>query len=236
MAKLTWHETGERVYETGVEQVALFVMNDDGTYKKGEAWNGVTAINESPSGGEASDLYADDQKYISLYSEEELGMSIEAYTYPDEWGLCDGSAIIGGGLELKQQRRVGFGLAYKTKVGNDVLGNDYGEKLHLVYGCKASPSERAYSTINESPEAITFSWTITTTKQPLGSDDYKDTAMITIDTSRLTGGKDNEAYQELLAKVYGTDGDSTATPEVPATDPELPDIATVIALFDDSNG
>ena len=226
MAKLQWHVTGEKRYETGVKDVALFISKDTfketdtSDYIDGVAWNGITAVNETPSGGEASDLYADDEKYLSLYSEEELGVSVEAYTYPDEWGICDGSATVGGGLELKQQIRKMFGLAYITTVGNDINGNAEGEKLHLLYGCKAAPSDRSYSTINESPEAITFSWELTTTKQPV-PENFKKTALITIDTTKLEGGKDNETYKTLKNLVYGTD----------SSEPTLPKASSVIEMF-----
>lgn len=226
MAKLQWHVTGEKRYETGVKDVALFTSKDTfseedtSDYVEGVAWNGITSVNETPSGGEASDLYADDEKYLSLYSEEELGVSVEAYTYPDEWGICDGSAIVGGGLELKQQSRKMFGLAYVTTVGNDINGNAEGEKLHLLYGCKAAPSDRSYSTINDSPEAITFSWEITTTKQPV-PENFKKTALITIDTTKLEGGKANETYTTLKNLVYGTD----------SSEPTLPKASSVIEMF-----
>lgn len=234
--KLKWHETGEKYYETGIKDVVLFVYNDEATasddsdYEDGVAWNGVTSLSETPSGGEASDLYADDDKYLSLYSEEQLGASIEAYTYPDEWGECDGSAIVGDGLELKQQTRKMFGLAYITTVGNDTNGNDEGEKLHLLYGCKASPSDRSYATINDSPEAITFSWELTTTKQEV-PEGYKKTCLITVDTTKLTGGKDNATYKQLKAMVQGVDADSTANPAVSAAAPYLPRAKAVIEMF-----
>lgn len=229
MAKLTWHETGEKYYETGIKDVVLYVYDEtehaaNSEYKVGVAWNGVTSLSETPSGGEATDLYADDDKYLSLYSEEQLGASIEAYTYPDEWGVCDGSAIVGDGLELKQQTRKMFALAYITTVGNDTNGNDEGEKLHLLYGCKASPSDRSYATINDSPEAITFSWELTTTKQEV-PEGYKKTCLITIDTTKLTGGKENATYVELKNIIQGT-----GTAES-GTDPYIPSAADVIGMF-----
>lgn len=236
MAKLKWHETGKKYYETGIKDVVLFVFNDEATasddsdYEAGVAWNGVTTLSETPSGGEASDLYADDDKYLSLYSEEQLGVSIEAYTYPDEWGVCDGSAVVGNGLELKQQTRKMFGLAYITTVGNDTNGNDEGEKLHLLYGCKASPSERSYATINDSPEAITFSWELTTTKQEV-PDGYKKTCLITVDTTKLTGGKNNATYKRLKAMVQGIDADATADPVIADAAPYLPRAKAVIEMF-----
>ena len=236
MAKLKWHETGKKYYETGIKDVVLFVYNDEATasddsdYEDGVAWNGVTSLSETPSGGEASDLYADDDKYLSLYSEEQLGVSIEAYTYPDEWGVCDGSAVVGDGLELKQQTRKMFGLAYITTVGNDTNGNDEGEKLHLLYGCKTSPSDRSYATINDSPEAITFSWELTTTKQEV-PEGYKKTCLITIDTTKLTNGKNNATYKQLKAMVQGVDADSTADPAVADAAPYLPRAKAVIEMF-----
>lgn len=228
--KLAWHNTGEKFFETGVKDVVLYVIKDEfneadeSDYVDGVAWDGVTSVGETPSGGEASDLYADDEKYLSLYSEEELGVSIEAYTYPDEFGQCDGSESIGGGLELKQQGRKMFGMSYITTVGNDTEGNDKGEKLHLIYGCKAAPSDRSYATINDSPEAITFSWELTTTKQavPVG---YKKTSLITIDTTKLEGGKTNDTYKALKDMVQGT-GDSET-----GTAPTLPKVSAVIDMF-----
>ena len=160
--KLSWDKSGERFYETGVKNGVLYVQNA-GAYPKGVAWNGLTAVTESPSGAEATPLYADDIKYLELTSEEEFGGTIEAYTYPDEFAECDGSAELATGVKISQQKRKAFGLVYKTTLGNDEEGNDHGYKLHLVYGCKAAPSEKAYATINDSPEAITFSWEFTTT-------------------------------------------------------------------------
>ena len=225
MAKLTWHDTGEKFYETGIKDVVLYVYDEtnhatDSEYRKGVAWNGVTSLSETPSGGEASDLYADDDKYLSMYSEEQLGASIEAYTYPDEWAECDGSTIVANGLELKQQSRTMFALAYITTVGNDVDGNDKGEKLHLLYGCKASPSDRSYSTINDSPEAITFSWELTTTKQAV-PEGYKKTCLITVDTTKLTGGKENATYVALKGIIQGTEN----------SDPYMPAASDVIGMF-----
>ena len=156
MSRLVWDQTGEKFYETGVSNVALYPQDDKGVYPKGVAWNGITAINESPSGAEATPLYADNIKYLELRSAEEYGSSIEAYTYPDEFAECDGSAEIAQGVKIGQQPRKPFGLVYKTTMGNDVQENDYGYKLHVIYGAKAAPSEKAYATINDSPEAITF--------------------------------------------------------------------------------
>lgn len=185
--KLVWDNVGERFYETGVKNCALYLQNTDGSYPKGVAWNGISAINESPSGAESSPIYADDTKYLNLISNEELSASIEAYTYPDEFAECDGSAEIATGITIGQQPRKAFGLAYKTTLGNDIVGNEYGYKLHLLYGCKAAPSEKAYSTINDSPEAITFSWEISTT--PVNVKGFKPTSNLTIDSSKVNPEK-----------------------------------------------
>lgn len=197
--KLIWDETGKRYYETGVKNCALYVQNDDGNYPKGVAWNGITAITESPSGAEASPIYADDIKYLNLISAEELGATIEAYTYPDEFAECDGSAEIATGITIGQQARKTFGLAYKTTIGNDIKNNDYGYKIHIIYGCKAAPSEKAYATINDSPEAITFSWEITTT--PVSIEGLKPTANITIDSTKV----DKDKLAALEAILFGSD-------------------------------
>ena len=154
MPKLTWDNTGERIFETGVKQGVLYPIQSDGKYTKGVAWNGLTAVTESPSGAEATALYADDIKYLNLLSNEEFGATIEAYTYPDEFAECDGSAELATGVMIGQQKRKTFGLCYRTTIGNDVEGNDYGYKLHLVYGCLAAPSEKGYSTINEDRKSV----------------------------------------------------------------------------------
>lgn len=193
--KLVWDNVGERFYETGVKNCALYLQNTDGSYPKGVAWNGISAINESPSGAESSPIYADDTKYLNLISNEELSASIEAYTYPDEFAECDGSAEIATGITIGQQPRKAFGLAYKTTLGNDIVGNEYGYKLHLLYGCKAAPSEKAYSTINDSPEAITFSWEISTT--PVNVKGFKPTSNLTIDSSKVAPEK-LAALEEVL--------------------------------------
>lgn len=206
MSKLTWDKTGERYYETGVKNCALYVRNADGSYPSGVAWNGITAVTESPSGAEASPLYADDIKYLNLVSTEELGGTIEAYTYPDEFAECDGSAELVTGVMLGQQVRKTFGLAYKTTLGNDTEGNDHGYKLHLFYGCLAAPSEKAYATINDSPEAITFSWEFTTT--PVEVAGFKPTANITIDSTKVDATK-LKAFEEVL---FGSDD---AEPKLP---------------------
>ena len=199
MAKLVWDKTGERYYETGVKQGVLYVQDASGAYPEGVAWNGLTAVTESPSGAEATALYADDIKYLNLISTEEFGATIEAYTYPDEFAECDGSASLATGVSIGQQKRKAFGLCYRTTVGNDVDGNDHGYKLHIIYGAIASPSEKAYSTINDSPEAVTFSWEVTTT--PVSVDGFKPTASIVIDSNKADGTK-LKALEDIL---YGSD-------------------------------
>lgn len=186
MAKIVWDQTGERLYETGVKNGVLYVQ-EGGAYPKGVAWNGLTAVTESPSGAEATPLYADDRKYLNLLSAEEFGATIEAYTYPDEFAECDGSASLATGVMIGQQARKTFGLCYRTTIGNDTDGNDHGYKLHIIYGALAAPSEKAYATINDSPEAITFSWEITTT--PVEVTGLKPTASITIDSTKATPEK-----------------------------------------------
>ena len=208
MSKLTWDASGERLYETGVKQGVLYVM-DSNSYGNGVAWNGLTAITESPSGAESTPLYADDIKYLDLRSTEEFGATIEAYTYPDEFAACDGSASLADGVSIGQQARKMFGLCYRTTVGNDTDGTDHGYKLHLIYGATASPSEKAYETINDSPEAITFSWEITTT--PVSVTGFKPTASITIDSTKA----DPTCLAALEEKLYG--GESTE-PTLPLPD------------------
>ena len=199
MAKLVWDETGKRLYETGVSKGVLYVQADDGTYGNGVAWNGLTAVNESPSGAEATPLYADDIKYLELTSTEEYGASIEAYTYPEEFEQCDGSAELGAGVTIGQQPRKAFGFCYRTLIGNDVKNNDYGYKIHIVYGAKAAPSEKAYQTVNDSPEAITFSWELTTT--PVNVAGHKPTACITIDSTKV----DEAKLTSIEEALYGND-------------------------------
>ena len=201
MSKLVWDATGERLYETGVKQGVLYPMSADGKYPKGVAWNGLTAVTESPSGAEASPLYADDIKYLNLISAEELGGTIEAYTYPKEFAACNGEAEMIEGVVIGQQARQTFGFSYRTVLGNDVQSNDYGYKLHLIYGALAAPSEKAYATINDSPEAITFSWEFSTT--PVSVAGFKPTASITIDSTKV----DKTKLAALEAVLYG--GEST---------------------------
>ena len=220
MSRIVWDKTGERYYETGVKQGVLYPIQNDGKYTKGVAWNGLTAVTESPSGAEATPLYADDIKYLNLISNEEFGCTIEAYTYPDEFAECDGSAALAAGVMIGQQKRKIFGLSYRTAFGNDVDGTDHGYKLHLVYGCLAAPSEKAYATINDSPEAITFSWEVTTT--PVSVTGFKPTSQITIDSTKVKAEK-LTALEEIL---YGKDGE----PET-ATEPRLPLPDEIATLF-----
>ena len=205
MAKLVWDKTGERLYETGVKNGVLYPMVD-GAYPKGIVWNGLTAVTESPSGAEATPLYADDIKYLNLMSAEEFGATVEAYTYPDEFAECDGSASLGAGVTIGQQPRKTFGLSYKTTVGNDVDNDNHGYKLHLIYGAMASPSEKAYSTINDSPEAITFSWELTTT--PVNVTGFKPTASLTIDSTKIDPAK----LAAIEALLYGSESGEAKLP------------------------
>ena len=214
MSKIVWDKTGERFYETGVDHGVLYPIQTGGLYNKGVAWNGLSSVTESPSGAEGNAVYADNIKYLNLVSAEEFGCSIEAYTYPDEFAECDGSAIVTPGVVLGQQNRKMFGFSYRSKVGNDVDGSDHGYKLHLIYGCQASPSERAYSTINDSPEPIAFSWEVTTT--PVNVSGYKPVSSITIDSTKVDETK-LAALEEIL---YGTDAGAEGTP--PAVEPRLP--------------
>lgn len=204
MSKLEWDKSGEKLYETGVKNCALYVQDKNGTYPKGIAWNGITGITESPSGAEASALYADDIKYLNLISNEDFGATLEAYTYPKEFEECDGTAEISKGVSIGQQNRKTFGLAYKTTLGNDVDGNSYGYKIHIIYGCLAAPSEKAYASINDSPEAITFSWELSTT--PVEVKGFKPTSTITIDSTKI----DAEKLKKLEEKLYGSEtGEAT---------------------------
>lgn len=207
--KLVWDQTSERLYETGVKKGVLYSMDASGAYSKGVAWNGLTAVTESPSGAEVSPLYADDIKYVELMSNEEFGATIEAYTYPDEFAMCDGSAAIAEGIvgvTVGQQKRKKFGMSYQTVLGNDTDGNDFGYKLHLIYGAMAAPSEKAYATINDSPEAITFSWEVTTT--PVEVPDLKPTASITIDSTKA----DKNKLKKLEDILYGSDENEARLP------------------------
>lgn len=212
MSKLVWDNTGDRFYETGVKNAVLYVQSSSGTYPKGVAWNGITAVTESPSGAEATALYADDIKYLSLMSTEEFGATIEAYTYPEEFEACDGSASLTTGVSIGQQKRTPFGLCYRTTIGNDTDGNDHGYKLHFIYGALASPSEKAYASINDSPEAITFSWEVTTT--PVNVAGFKPTASLVIDSTKA----DKEKLTALETILYGSDGGSGTDPRLPLPD------------------
>lgn len=232
MAKLQWDQAGERLYQTGDKNMALYVFNSTTktigshttNYYAGVAWNGITAVTESPSGAEPTDLWADDTKYATMRSAEQFGGTIEAYTYPDEWEQCDGSVTTDGGVTIGQQGRRAFGLAYVTTIGNDTELNDHGEKLHLVYNATANPSERSYATINDSPEAITFSWEFTTT--PIDVDatgNYKKTSLLTIDSTRV----DAEKYAAFKDIVFGKDASGGAE----GNEAYLPLPADVIAFF-----
>lgn len=211
---LTWDKTGDRLYETGVDRVVLYPIKDTITdqndpYAAGVAWNGVTAVSQSASGGEPSPLWADNIKYLNLISAEEAALSIEAYTYPDEFEECDGSREIVAGAIAGQQPRKMFGLSYRTLIGNDQKQNDFGYKLHLVYGCLASPSDRSYATVNDSPEAISFSWSITTT--PVEVPGFKPTSIITVDSTKTAAAK----LANLETILYGTGGTSSVNPKLP---------------------
>ena len=215
MSKIVWDQTGDRLYETGVKNGVLYIQNSDGTYPKGVAWNGLTSITESPSGAEATALYADDMKYLNLISAEEFGATVEAYTYPDEFAECDGSASLATGVTVGQQSRKTFALCYRTVLGNDTDNDAHGYKLHIIYGATAAPSEKAYSTVNDSPEAITFSWELKTT--PVNVAGFKPTACITIDSTKADPAK-LTALEEILYGKDGT-GDGGLTG---AVDPRLP--------------
>ena len=206
MSKLVWDQTGERKYETGVKKGVLYPLSELGAYNKGVAWNGLTAVTESPSGAESNPLYADDIKYLDLRSVEEFGGTIEAYMYPDEFAECDGSASLADGVSIGQQKRKTFGLCYRTVLGNDILGDDYGYKLHIVYGAVVAPSERAYSTINDSPEPITMSWEFSTT--PVAVDGFKPTAHLEIDSTKANP----EKLAALEVILYGTDDTDARLP------------------------
>lgn len=218
MTKIVWDKTGERFYETGVSKGVLYVQSAEGTYPKGVAWNGLTAVTESPSGAEATPLYADDTKYLNLMSTEEFGATIEAYTYPDEFAQCDGSAELATGVTIGQQPRKTFGMCYRTALGNDVDGSNHGYKLHIIYGALAAPSEKGYSTINDSPEAITFSWEVSTT--PVNVTGFKPTASLVIDSTKVAA----EKLTELENLLYG--GETTEA-KLPLPDEIAATISTV---------
>lgn len=225
MSKLVWDKSGERIYETGVDRGVLYPQSAEGAYPKGVAWNGLTAVTESPSGAEATALYADNIKYLNLLSTEEFGATVEAYTYPDEFGACNGEADLVKGVAIGQQARKSFGMCYRTKIGNDIDGNEYGYKLHLIYGALAAPSEKGYNTINDSPDAITFSWEIKTT--PVEVPGFKPTASVTIDSTEV----DKEKLAALEEILYGKDPASEGGQGV---DPRLPLPSELVTIFGNS--
>lgn len=206
MSKIVWDKTGERLYETGVDHGVLFVQGENGEYNKGVAWNGITAVTESPSGAESNPVWADNIKYLNLISVEEFAATIEAYMYPEEFEACDGSASPAPGIKIGQQSRRPFGFSYRTLVGNDVEGQEHGYKLHIIYNAVAAPSERAYATVNDSPEAITFSWEISTT--PVEVEGYKPTAHIEIDSTKVAP----EKLSALEAMLYGSESEEATLP------------------------
>lgn len=215
MAKLMWDKVGERLFETGIDRGVLYIPDSNGAYSNGVAWNGLTSVSESPSGAEPNAQYADNIKYLNLFSAEEFGCTIEAYTFPDEFAQFDGLVVPTPGVTVGQQPRKTFGFSYRTLIGNDLVGNDYGYKLHLVYGCMASPSEKAYATVNDSPEAMALSWSVTTT--PVAVAGKKPTSIITIDSTKV----DPDILANLELILYGDTGVDPAMP--------LPD--TVISMF-----
>ena len=206
MAKLVFDAVGSRFFETGVKNGVLFVQGTNGEYENGVVWNGLTAVTESPSGAEATPLYADDMKYVVLYSTEEFGATIEAYTYPEEFEQCDGSAQLGEGVTIGQQQRKSFGLVYKTVIGNDVQGQELGYKIHIIYGAKAAPSEKAFATINDSPEAVTFSWELSTVPVPV--EGHKPTSTVVIDSTKVNA----EKLATLEGKLFGTESEESTLP------------------------
>lgn len=218
MSKLVWDKIGERFYETGVDRGVLYLVQAGGLYNKGVAWNGLSAVTESPSGAEATPVYADNIKYLNLMSAEEFGATIEAYMYPDEFAECDGSAELTKGVNIGQQTRKSFGLCYRTILGNDSDSNDYGYKLHLIYGALAAPSEKGYATINDSPEPITLSWEISTT--PVNVAGFKPTACVTIDSTKVAA----EKLSKLEAILYGSED----------SEPRLPLPDEIITIMSDT--
>ncbi len=199
MAKLIWDKVGEKLYETGVDNVVLYVQEKNGSYAKGVAWNGITGITESPSGAEATAIYADNVKYLNLISAEELGITIEAYMSPEEFDVCDGNAEVAEGITLGQQARQKFGLSFRTKIGNDTQDAEHGYKIHIIYNCTASPSEKGYATVNESPEAMTLSWSVST--NPINVEGHKPTALVVIDSTKVKP----EVLKAIEDKLYGTE-------------------------------
>lgn len=224
MPRLVWDQTGSKFYETGTDRAVLYVQKSDGTYDNGVAWSGITGVSENPSGADANPIYADNIKYLELRSAEEFGCTIEAYTYPDAFAVCDGSAFASAGVKLGQQRRNPFGFTYRTRIGNDTQFDDHGYKIHLVYNAVASPSGKSYQTVNDSPEAITFSWEVTTTKVPVSpvgtgenKKEYRPVATIEIDSTKV----DEAKLKTLEDKLYGS----------AETEPTLPTPDQVIAMF-----
>ena len=206
MAKLVFNGVGDRLFETGVKKGVLYVMGDEGQYENGVVWNGLTAVTEKPTGAETTNLYADDVKYVVIYGAEEFEATIEAYTYPEEFEQCDGSAVLTTGVNVGQQTRKTFAFCYTTSLGNDTQGQDFGYKIHIIYGCKAKPSEKSYSTINDSPEAVTFSWDVSTVPVPV--EGMNPTATMVIDSTRVDPSK-----LKLLEEVlYGTEVEEARLP------------------------
>lgn len=227
MSKITWDGTGERLYETGIDRGVHYILNKEtNQYDNGVPWNGLTAITENPSGAESNPQYADNIKYLDLYSAEEFGATVEALTYPPSFGECDGTAEIAKGIMIGQQNRKTFGMCYRTLIGNDVDGQEHGYKLHLVYGAKASPSERSYNTINDSPEPNTFSWDLTTT--PVQVTGHKATAKLEIDSTKV----DKDKLKALEDILYGTDAEGDST----GTDARLPLPDEILEMFKEAAG
>ena len=214
MSKIVFDNTGEKIYETGVDHCVLYVR-DGNAYQTGVAWNGITAINESPSGAEATPIYADNIKYLNIVSGEDFGATIEAYTYPDEFTECDGSAEIIAGVKIGQQTRKPFALCYRTLIGNDVAGTGHGYKLHFIYNAQAAVSAKNYKTINESPEAMSFSWEISTTPEVV--EGFKPTATVTVDSTKVDAAK----LKALEDKIYGTE----------SSEPTMPTISEIVSLL-----
>lgn len=227
MYQLEWDKTGDRTFETGIDRCVLYPQSADGTYKNGVAWNGITSYSETPSGAENTALYADNIKYLNLKSAEEFGATIECYTYPPEWKLCDGTMELATGINIGQQARSNFGLCLRTRIGNDVEGDSHGYMLHLVYGCSATPSERSYETVNDSPSAITFSYSISTT--PINVDGFRPTSLVLIDSTKV----DKDKLKSLEEILYGTaavmNGETVTTPAVNARLPLPNEIKTMFA-------
>ena len=234
MARIVWDAIGTRFYENGVDHGVLYLVDANGAYSNGVAWNGLTSVSESPSGADANKLWADNMNYLTLYGIEEFGASIEAYTYPDEFAECDGSRELIPGVSIGQQTRKGFGLCYRTKVGNDTAGNDLAFKLHLIYGCRASPSDRSYETINDSPDAITFSWEITTTpvQVTIGTGanavTYQPTASLIIDSRDFSQAQQKTKLEALMDELYGT---NPATGTTGGKSPRLPLPNEVVSIL-----